>query len=660
MPRTSIPARALLRGTRRAPRARLSTAPARRAAAAAVLVVGALLWGVPAQASRMPTTVAGVVPTAPALSAVPETLPQFPTASAQVRGHLLEVAPSSRPVSPWIATDLTALEASASVVGSVSVAEAPNGVLVVAARTTTSHIVAFTSSAGARGWTVGDLTVLGTAPLAAGTPAVVVDPSGVTRVFFRTQNGNLDEIENDRHATDPWFASDLTTRTSATGGETIASDPVVLSETGFPTSVYARATTGALVSFTLTSDPAHPWYYVDVSALAEGPQIVGAPAVVAAPDGFGLSAVYALAPNGELVEFTDDDAGYHLWSVRDVSASLHLPALASPPTALAGLPTEVATVTTSGHALVVSIPTVSLVGDSFQDVSALAHQKVMAGRTASIAAGSAGYVMAAVSPASHLELFHVASATATTASVEDVTMQPLTEQLAGADPVAVDVAGATQVFLASAGFVGLIPRIVLTAVSQDQFHAHVEDTPAGSNCNPFTASFNRGSTLGCAKGTATEEWCSDFAQWVWLNAGIDTTGITGASKTFVSWGRSRLQFLAGLHATPAVGDAVVWGVLNPLWGAHVGIVIGVKGKQIDVVSGNSGPYAVASAVWNSGWFLPATEKAQGDPIIGFVSPVPLPGRKAAAPPIPSVWPRTAEWPVVQGQGALSAPGASGR
>ena len=210
--------------------------------------------------------------------------------------------------------------------------------------------------------------------------------------------------------------------------------------------------------------------------------------------------------------------------------------------------------------------------------------------------------------------------------------------------------------MASGGLVGLIPRIVLTAESQDQYHAHVEDTPPGSNCNPFTASFNRGSTAGCAKGTATEEWCSDFAQWVWENAGVDTSGITGASKTFVSWGRTRAQFVAGLHSTPAVGDAVVWGVLNPLWGAHVGIVIGVSGKMIDVVSGNSGPYPVASAVWNSGYFLPASQTAQGDPIIGYVSPVPIPGKKAAVPAAPSEWPRTAAWPDVRGQGAVRAPG----
>ena len=617
----------------------------------AALVAGAVLWGAPVHAAQVPLGQGGVA-SEPGAS-VPETLPTFVAPDAQVHGHLLVVAPSTKPASPWAATDLTSLESAVSVIGAVSVAETQSGGLVVAARTTAGHVVVFTSAPGGLGWAVSDVTVLGTAPLAAGPPAVVVDPSGVTRVFFRTATGDLDEVENDRHATDPWFASDLTSKTSSTGGATISGDPVALAVPGFATSVYARSTTGALVSFTLTPDPTHPWYYVDVSALAEGPPIVGSPAVVPAPDGFGLTAVYALAPNGDLVEFTDDDAGFHLWSVRDVSASLGLPRLAAPPTALAGLPTEVATVTAAGHVVVVSIPTVSLVGDSFQDVSGLAHQRVAPAWGASIAASASGYVVAAASDAAHLELFHVPSATASTASVEDLTMQPLTEQLVGSDPIAVDAGGATQLFVDSGGLIGLVPRIVLTAESQDQFHAKVEDTPPGSDCNPFTASFGRGSTQGCAQGTASEEWCSDFSQWVWQTAGVDTTGITGASKTFVLWGRARHQFLAGINATPAVGDAVVWGVLNPLWGAHVGIVVGVRGKEIDVVAGNSGPFAIASAVWDSGFFVPSSQTAQGDPIIGFVSPVPIPGHKAAAPPAPSVWPRTQEWPIVQGQGGAT-------
>ena len=229
-------------------------------------------------------------------------------------------------------------------------------------------------------------------------------------------------------------------------------------------------------------------------------------------------------------------------------------------------------------------------------------------------------------------------------------MQPLTEQLANSNPVAVELGGAVNVFTTSAGYLPLIPRIVLTAESQDQHHAGIVDTPAGSDCNPFTAAFGRGSTSGCAPGTASEQWCSDFSQWVWQTAGVNTSGITGASKTFVTWGRAHGRFLQGINQKPAVGDAVVWGVLNPLWGAHVGIVVGVKAKLIDVVAGNAGPLSVASAVWNSGWFLPSSQSAQGDPIIGYTSPVALPASRRQTP---SSWPRTGAWPVVQGSGSVT-------
>jgi hypothetical protein len=622
------------------------------------LVLATVLWAAPAQA-RSPR--------------VPGPPPQSPTASlalpkvAVVTGHLLDIAASSKPVSAWASTDLTAIESAASVIGAVSTAVTGTGVVLVAGRTTADHVVLFSSSASGRTWTAGDLTVRAKAPLAAGSPSVVVS-AGVVRVFYRTTAGDLFEVENDRKNADPWFASSLTALTASTDGARLTGDPSAVAPTGYPIAVYARATTGDLVSFTLTSTHAHPWYYVDITALSHGPQLTGTPTAVPAPDGFGLTAVYARTTTGHLVEFTDDDVGYHLWSVRDVSVALGLPAVSASPTALAGMPTEVATVTATGHVVVASIPSVSLVGATYADVSALVRQRVAPGRTVSIAPSKAGYVVAGVTAANHVVVFSVpspsttpqnaASVSAASAppapSVADVTMQPLTEQFARSDPTAVDVHGVVHVYVSSGGFLGLIARIVLTAASQDQFHARIEDTPTGSDCNPFTASFGRGSTSGCATGTAAEQWCSDFAQWVWQTSGINTSGISGAAKTFVTWGRSHGRFLQGINQKPAVGDAVVWGVLNPLWGAHVGIVVGVRGRLIDVVSGNSGPLAVASAVWDSGYFLPSSQAAQGDPIIGYTSPVALP---ASAKSTPSAWPRTAAWPVVQGTGSVTVAGS---
>jgi hypothetical protein len=541
-----------------------------------------------------------------------------------VSGHLLSIASTGGHVSAWGSLDLTAASSGAALVGNPSVVTAANGAVDVAGRTSAGGVVLFSSKHGLKDWSSLDVTSLAGAPRAAGDPSMVIDQSGVIRIFFRTDTGQLEEMENDRHTTtDPWFSSDLTGLTSPTLAPTISGNPVALSAPGYPPQVFARAAGGDLVSFTLTSIALHPWYFENVSELALGPPIEGMPAVVPAPDGYGLTAVYAVTRTNQLVEFSNDDYGWHLWSVRDVSGTLDLPPVASSPTAIQGLPARVATVSTSGHLLVVSIPTVTLHGAAVTDLSAVVHEPVEPESTASITTTATGYAVAAVTTAKHLVVFDVPSTPAAKVTFSDATMQPLTEQLISDFPTAVEVDGATRLFADAAGFIGVTARIVLDAESQDQHHAAVIDTPSNTNCNPFTAAFGRGSTAGCVARTASEEWCSDFADWVWTVAGLDTTGIDGAAKTFVTWGRARGQFLQGINATPAVGDAVVWGVLNPLWGAHVGIVVGVRGTEIDVVSGNSGVSATTSGVWRSGYFAPASQTAQGDPIIGYVSPVPL-------------------------------------
>src|SRR5271155_1379332 len=128
--------------------------------------------------------------------------------------------------------------------------------------------------------------------------------------------------------------------------------------------------------------------------------------------------------------------------------------------------------------------------------------------------------------------------------------------------------------------------IVQLAESQDQYNAGIQETPRDSNCNPYTGFFGRGSTAGCAPGLAAEEWCSDFAQWVWLNAGINTNGIGAWSFTFVDWAVAHgAAWQPGATNDPEPGDAVIWGTLGGGgYGAHVGIVVAVNGGDIDVVS----------------------------------------------------------------------------
>ncbi len=616
--------------------------PLHRAGATGVLVLTVLLWAAPAHA----------VTSAPAVP-VPS--------AASVNGHLLDVAASSKPISPWVATDLTTLESVAGVAGTVTTAETPAGATLVAARTTAGHVLLFTLPATPATWQEVDVTQLASAPLAAGTPSVVVDPLGVTRIFFRTATGDLDELENDRVAPDPWFTTDLTVEVQPNAAASLAGDPTAISATGYPTTVYAEATNGDLVSFSQTTSSTRPWFFTNISLLSFGPTVKGAPAVIAAPDGFGLTAVYAESSTDQLIEFTDDDAGWHLWSARNVSTSLSLGAIASQPSALTGQPSIVAVTSATGHLVTVTIPTVALTGATVTDVSSLTKQTVRLGYTPSIAASKVGFVIAALSPASHLNVFSAAEAPPTAATVVDATAQPLTEQTVESSPVAVDIGGVTSIFTASGGYLGTTARLILNAESQDQYHAKTIESPPGSNCNPFSAIWSRGTTAGCAPGTSSEEWCSDFAQWVWQSVGIDTTGITGASKSFVTWGESQVpsQFIPfSKSAVPAVGDAVVWGVASPLYGAHVGIIVAVSGGEIDVVSGNSGPNIANEgniAVWRSGFFKPEGNLVSGDAILGYVSPTPLPKPAVATH---ATFDRSASWPVLQGSGGGSVPSPS--
>ena len=129
----------------------------------------------------------------------------------------------------------------------------------------------------------------------------------------------------------------------------------------------------------------------------------------------------------------------------------------------------------------------------------------------------------------------------------------------------------------------------------------------------------------------------------------------------MTWGESQVpsQFIPfSKSAVPAVGDAVVWGVASPLYGAHVGIIVAVSGGEIDVVSGNSGPNIANEgniAVWRSGFFKPEGNLVSGDAILGYVSPTPLPKPAVATH---ATFDRSASWPVLQGSGGGSVPSPS--
>jgi CHAP domain len=181
------------------------------------------------------------------------------------------------------------------------------------------------------------------------------------------------------------------------------------------------------------------------------------------------------------------------------------------------------------------------------------------------------------------------------------------------------LSGNSGMWWSSGSGTSFVSKLVQRAASEDQNYAAVAETPPGSNCNPFTAFWGAGDPTGCAPGTSAEGWCSDFAAWVWYGVGVNTTGITGWSYTFVNWGQANNTWKPGATNDPQPGDAVVFGTTaGDGYGAHVGIVTGVDGNQIDTINGNW-----ADAVMDAGYFDPSTTTVDGYPVIGYISPTNL-------------------------------------
>jgi len=143
--------------------------------------------------------------------------------------------------------------------------------------------------------------------------------------------------------------------------------------------------------------------------------------------------------------------------------------------------------------------------------------------------------------------------------------------------------------------------------------------PSNTDCNYFTWTFpGRGNPAGCGYQTRAEAWCSDFANWVWANAGAGINGLTAYSYSFVTWGQQHGTFKAGPTNNPQPGDAVVWAT-SPTNSAHIGTVMAVRNDGwIKVISGNDGNGQVGG---QNNWFNPATSSIDGDPIIGYTSPL---------------------------------------
>jgi hypothetical protein len=173
----------------------------------------------------------------------------------------------------------------------------------------------------------------------------------------------------------------------------------------------------------------------------------------------------------------------------------------------------------------------------------------------------------------------------------------------------------------------------LTIANVANSNVGVGDTPASTDfsfdCNPFTTLVDAGvSSSGCGTDpryhvlNENEEWCSDFAKYVWEQGGVtaDLGTINGQSATFYQWALDQGQHPSFGSGTPQVGDAVVFypsgdSAPNSTYADHVGLITQVNpdgtlnldngdfagGSNITVQANDNvslGPWS--SSIWGSG------------------------------------------------------------
>jgi hypothetical protein len=169
-------------------------------------------------------------------------------------------------------------------------------------------------------------------------------------------------------------------------------------------------------------------------------------------------------------------------------------------------------------------------------------------------------------------------------------------------------------------------RIVAIAASQVGYRTD----PASSYCNKYSAYWGAG-TPDCPAGNLQEEWCADFAAWVWQNAGVHVSygyaagQINGAAASFYQWAvRHGTWHPAGSGYQPQRGDVALYG-LGPGGRAavHVAIVTGFAPGAAgpDVVNGDGD--RTGFSVVEKGTDQSRADARTADSILsGYVSPLP--------------------------------------
>ncbi|MGH9086744.1 MAG: CHAP domain-containing protein [Acidimicrobiales bacterium] len=141
--------------------------------------------------------------------------------------------------------------------------------------------------------------------------------------------------------------------------------------------------------------------------------------------------------------------------------------------------------------------------------------------------------------------------------------------------------GGVAVALSSGGTAAPSTPVRTKMVSLAEGQVGYVTSPSDSYCNTFSAFWGAGTTT-CGAGLRSEEWCADFAAWVWYEAGARMTyalssgDINAAAASFYVWAVDHGTWHAAASSyTPRPGDVAVYGLdTTSDVASHVAVVTG--------------------------------------------------------------------------------------
>jgi hypothetical protein len=199
------------------------------------------------------------------------------------------------------------------------------------------------------------------------------------------------------------------------------------------------------------------------------------------------------------------------------------------------------------------------------------------------------------------------------------------------------VAGAAAAAYALTRGPGLSPlRARIVAIAQDQVGYQTD--PPDTYCNKFSAYWDAG-IEDCGNDNLDEEWCADFAAWVWKQAGavvdyqLAPGYLNGNSASFYVWGVGHGTWHpVGSGYTPQPGDVAVYGLdVGAETAVHVAVVTAATGndRAPDVINGD-GDRTAYSAVETGTDQAFADAEQKNAPLSGYVAPTSPPPAPAAS------------------------------